>query len=298
MFTINHVQNNIKTIDFIELRNSNNSCFAKIDLNLGGSLQELRLGNKTVISSENMPAYNTAYLSSILFPFANRIENGSYSFNHKNFQLDTNEADNNNALHGLVYLKAFKLKSQESSEENASVDLFYDEFEPTTGFPYKYYINLQYTLTQNTLELKVVIKNKDKDEFPFSLGWHPYFKTSDLYISYLKINSQKKLLVNDKMIPNGEEEIDLKDFFKIENKTFDDCFILNSNKVEFKTPDYHLELKTSSKENYLQLYTPNSRKCIAIEPQTAPANCFNNKMGLQILQPNKTYGISWKINLK
>lgn len=298
MFTIKHIQDSKKNLDYLELKNSDNSTYAKIDLPFGGSLQELTLGGAGIISSENMAPYPTTFGSSILFPFANRIENGRYSFNHKNFQLDKNETDRQNALHGLVYSKAFQLKSQDSSQTYATVDLIYNESDPISGFPYKYAINLGYTLTQNALELKVVITNKDKDEFPFSLGWHPYFKTSDLNQSYLKMDSQKKLLVNERMIPNGSESIDLKEFFKIEDKAFDDCFILNSNMVEFKTPDYHLELLSSSEENYLQLYTPNDRKCIAIEPQTAPANCFNNQMGLQILQPNKSYQVSWKINLK
>jgi aldose 1-epimerase len=68
--------------------------------------------------------------------------------------------------------------------------------------------------------------------------------------------------------------------------------------VELKTPEYHLDFSFSSEENYLQLYTPNDRKSIAIEPQTAPANSFNTKVGLKILQPNERYQLSWKLNLK
>lgn len=298
MFSINYIQNQTKAIDFLELKNLDASCYAKVDLILGGSIQELRLGNKTIISAENMPDYHTAFMSSILFPFANRIENGHYQFNDKNFKLDLSKVDNHNAIHGLVHDKTFQLIDQEISEIKASATMSYDEDRPISGFPFKYKITLEYVLTENALELKVEIKNKDHYAFPFSLGWHPYFKSNDLHNTLININSNKKILVNDKMIPIGEEMMVWNELLKIEGKTFDDCFELNANAVELKTPEYHLEFRFSTEENYLQLYTPNDRKSIAIEPQTAPANSFNTKVGLQILQPNEQYQLSWKINLK
>lgn len=298
MFSIKHFQDQNNAVDYLELINLDNTSYAKIDLTFGGSLQELKLFDKTIISSKHIPNYKNTFASSILFPFTNRIENGKYHFNHKIYQFENNEVDRFNALHGLVYDKTFELIGQESSEKKASISIAYDEVQPVSGFPYKYSVVLQYVLTENSLDLIVEIENKDQNAFPFSLGWHPYFKTSDLYNSLLKINSQKKILVNDKMIPNGEEEIDWDGFLKIEEKTFDDCFVLNSNMVEFKTPEYHLDFIFSTEENYLQLYTPKNRESIAIEPQTAPANSFNNKIGFQILQPKKSYKVCWKINLK
>jgi len=298
VFTINHFLNKLNSNDCIELRNSDNSCYAKIDLSLGGSLQELKLGNKTIIVSENEPNGGNKFMSSILFPFANRIENGKYRFNNRNFELYQNETDRQNALHGLVFDKAFNFLGESTFTDHASLFLYYEETMPTKGFPFKFRIALQYVLSENALELRAEIKNMDKDEFPFSLGWHPYFKSNDLYNSFLGINSNKKILVNEKMIPNGETEIKWKGFLKIEDKAFDDCFVLNTNTVEFKTPEYHVELVISSGENYLQLYTPNDRKSIAIEPQTAPANCFNSRIGLQTLSPNEVYRLSWKVNLK
>jgi aldose 1-epimerase len=298
VFTIKHIQDSKKNLDYLELKNSDASCYAKIDLNFGGSLQELKLKDQTIISNENVTRFQHAFNSSILFPFVNRIEYGSYTFKGENFNLPINETDRSNALHGLVFDKTFELFSQSIEEKEAKVTLVYNETNPIIGFPFKYSIVLEYILKENALELQVEVINTDQVEFPFNLGWHPYFKTNDLYNSELKINSNKKLLVNDKMIPNGEQEIDWNDFLKIKNKTFDDCFVLNSNQIEFKTLEYHLELDFLQNENFLQIYTPDDRKSIAIEPQTAPANSFNSKTGLKILKPNETYFLKWKINLK
>lgn len=297
MFSVHYFKDPKNANDGIELRNSDNSCYAKIDLGLGGSLQELKLGNKVLVMAEGMP-YHSTFASSILFPFTNRIENGKYRFNNKNFQLQQNEPDKQNALHGLVFGKTFSQDNQGSSSDNAWVELSFQETQPISGFPFKYRLKLRYILSENSLELKVEVKNNDQWDFPFSLGWHPYFRTSDLQSSHLKISSSKKLEVNDKMIPKCESKIDLNGLLKIEEQTFDDCFVLNTNKVEFKTPEYHLELEFSPENKYLQLYTPNDRKSIAIEPQTAPANCFNTGVGIRVLKPNETYNLSWKINIK
>lgn len=298
MFIINHIQDQAKAIDSLELKNSDSTCYAKIDLILGGSLQELKLLDKTIISNKNMPPYHQAFMSSILFPFANRIEDGSYKFNDKIFKLHKNENSGHNAIHGLVHDKTFQIIEQDISDKHASVVVSYNEINPDLGFPFRYGISLKYILSKDALELKVEIKNNDQQAFPFGLGWHPYFKTDDLKNTYLNVNSSKKLIVNEKMIPIDEANHDWNGFVKIDDKAFDDCFVLNNNIVELNTPKYQLGFHFSTDENYLQIYTPNDRKSIAIEPQTAPANSFNNKIGLHILQPNEEYNLSWKINLK
>lgn len=297
MFSTNHIHDPKNANNCIELKNSNNSCYAKIDLDKGGSLQELKLRNEVLISAEGMP-YDSTFASAVLFPFANRIDNGKYRFGNKNFQLDQNEKDRQNALHGLVYNKTFGKDLQGKSSEHAWVDLSFMETQPISGFPYKYGLKLRYILSETALELNVEVFNNDQSDFPFSLGWHPYFRTRDLGLSELKINSNKKLLVNDKMIPNGEMNIAWKGYLQIEDRTFDDCFVLNDHIVVFKTPDYHMEFEFSPKDKYLQLYTPDDRKSFAIEPQTAPANCFNSGVGIQILHPGESYRSSWKISLK
>jgi len=47
----------------------------------------------------------------------------------------------------------------------------------------------------------------------------------------------------------------------------------------------------------LQAYTPPRLNTIAIEPTTGVSDSFNNNIGLQTLEPNKEYRITWKINI-
>lgn len=292
MYTIKTIQT-----DIIELENANKSSFAKIHLNLGASLQELTLNNHTIIEDLSPLSYNSTYASSILFPFANRIKDGIYTFEEKQYQFEVNETGNNNALHGLVFNKNFKIKEQNVTDTFASVTLIYVEKNESNGFPYTYTIQLKYTLTDTGLDLKVLVTNTDTKAFPFTLGWHPYFSSSNLFNSTLNFDSDTQLVFDDRCITKGTKTIKSDPVFEIKDKKLDDCFILNSNQIQFNTPDYKLQISASSKENFLQIYTPPKANVIAIEPTTGVSNSFNNNMGLQILQPDENYLVNWSLKL-
>ena len=185
---INQIVNKHQKLNYIELKNTIGSSIAKIYLNLGGSLQELVLNKHHIIKDLSPLAYQNTYASSILFPFANRIADGIYNFDGKDYFLDINQAQENNALHGLVYNKTFKLVAKKTTKEEVAVLLRYEEKEYAQGFPYTYRIDLKYTLTNRSLDLSVSVKNTDSKTFLFTIGWHPYFNTSDLYNSIVRFN--------------------------------------------------------------------------------------------------------------
>lgn len=297
MYKINHISNLENNQDYIEIEDLHKTSYAKIYLNQGSSLQELTLNNHELIKDMHPLTYDNIYTSAILFPFANRIKDGRYDFEGKTYQFDVNEKALNNALHGLVYNKTFELISQETSEEYASVTLIYDEVKTTLGFPYTYSIKLEYVLTENTLDLNVEIKNTGSKTFPFTIGWHPYFLSSNLYDSQVDFNSDKKIIFDERNITIGVNDFKKNGNFEILDKFLDDCFVLNSKEIVFNTPKYNLELSTSEKDSFLQLYTPPHKNTIAIEPTTGVSDSFNNGIGLKTLQPNETYTIHWNLKI-
>jgi len=241
--------------------------------------------------------YEDTYASAVLFPFANRIKDGLYEFEGNTYQFDINEPDNNNALHGLVYNKPFEVVREETTETSASVTLVYHENNRSKGFPYTYAIYLEYVLTETTLDLNVEIKNTDTQTFPFTLGWHPYFLSTDLFNSHLIFDCNKQIEMDERNISMGTSYIENMDSFKIADQFLDDCFILESKTILFITPSYMLELKTTEDDCFLQLYTPPHDNTIAIEPTTGVSDSFNNGVGLKTLAPNETYNIGWTLAL-
>ena len=280
---------------FLDLKNAVNSTSARISLDEGGSIEGLKFDNEYVIKLQPNFKYKDSYASSILFPFANRIEKGQYSFKEKDYQLACNESGKN-ALHGLVHNKQFQLIEKIENINFSSVTICFEEIEEREGFPFNYKINITYILSKNEIKIVVKIENTGTNSFPFTLGWHPYFVSKDLYHSSLSFKSNKKIefdknLITKRIIKASAEELKI----KIQNKQLDDCFILNSNTIKFITPTYQIQIATDQIENYLQIYTPKNSSIIAIEPMTGISNSFNNKIGLQTLEPHNKYELKWTV---
>jgi len=293
LYQINHQTKK----NYLEIENSNKTAYAKIHLNDGASLKELILDGKCIIKDLEPLKYQSTYASSILFPFANRIKDGHYTFEGKSFDFEINEKAANNALHGLVYNKTFEVLEQTSGKNEASVKLSYTENHLSHGFPYTYIVQLEYRLTNDALSLKMDVENTSDKAFPFTLGWHPYFYSSNLYNSSISFQSDKKIIIGERNIGTGVEPIKPVKGFYMENKKLDDCWVLNGTKIQFTTPDYDLLMSSSGKNNYLQIYTPPKENTIAIEPTTGVSDSFNNKIGLEILNAGATYSIEWNLKL-
>ena len=276
---------------------SNNFSLAKIVLNQGASLQELTLHSIPIIKELPSISYDKSFASSILFPFANRIKNGKYTFNKVAYQTEINQLEEQNALHGFVHNKEFLLVKKQTNSHKAIVIVEYNETNFTKGFPFTYKIRLKYILKNNSLELKVQVENTSDIEFPFTLGWHPYFYSADVNESILKFNASKQVVFDDRKIPIEAKEVSNSENFQLKNKKLDDCFYLDNNIIEFVTPKYKMELSSSDSNSFLQLYTPKTKNTIAIEPTTGISNSFNSEIGLKILQPKEEYQISWKLTI-
>ena len=229
-----------------------------------------------------------------MFPFAGRINEGLYNYNDEEYDLSDVLDQDNEVKHGFLIDKNFDVKEENITDSSASVILVYVEDFYIKGFPFKYQVELTYLLSNYTLNLDVKIKNKSNVTFPFSIGWHPYFISKDSK-GTVYFNSKNVVVFNEKMIPKEVAEVEKVPPINIREQHLDDCFELEDNLVQFKTSSYAINIKSTSSPNFLQLYTPVNNELVAIEVMTAPADSFNNKIGLQYLDSNETYTIGWEI---
>lgn len=299
MFQIQKVFHKKSQLDSYQISNQSTSCI--ICPSLGGSIQELTSHNKRIINGVNfndnpITEYATFYNSSILFPFAGRIENGQYTYNKKQFQLPINEPERNNALHGFLFDKVFTIVSKNTTENLGEIVLKY-RHNGIDSYPFPFDFFIKYTLQNNSLQVEFKVCNTGNTTMPFGIGWHPYFATNNLVESTLQFNAKTEVICNDKMIPTQQKEVFIKDEFQITNTNFDTTYLLNEPGVYFKTNEYYLKMQTrNTGDSYLQLFTPFERNCIAIEPMTCTPNIFNHSNGLQELKPNENY--LFNINLE
>jgi aldose 1-epimerase len=294
LFEIKHIQDLPAQLNYLEIINPELALYGKINLKNGGSLERFVLNKKELITSSDLN-YETYYNSAILFPFVNRIRYGRYTFEDLEYQLPLNKPEEGNSIHGLVYNKTFEVIKTDCTNTSLIITIGYKEHKGQPGFPFKYSIYVTYTFLKDSLELSVEVVNDDVKSFPFTLGWHPYFKTGHSDNCNISIDGYSEIKFDSEL--NFQFESIKDSAIELASEDFDTCYQIHAKKFNFNTADYSFELVFDSNDKFLQLYTPKNKNLVAIEPQTGIANSFNNGIGLKVLKPSESYHESWKINL-
>ncbi len=295
------------TLDVYTLKSFKQDCALSIVPSLGGALFQLVLTDQGQSREmlkpwpEQAPKeyYQNAFAGSQLFPFPNRLKNGQSEISNTPVRFELNDFGRPNALHGHIYNQAFEIS--EWDQKNNFLKCTYTH-KASPSFPFDYHIVNCFQLKANSLEIKTTITNHSKSKLPFGYGWHPYFKSSSRVDDLsLALGAKEKLEVDENLIPQGKTV----NYYKFEktapigNTELDSCFIKgDSQDILLHDPHKHQTVKIDIEDfDFIQVYIPPERDCIAIEPQTCAPNAFNNKIGLQFIDPQSSRNFRMKISL-
>lgn len=230
------------------------------------------------------------FKSTKLSPFVCRLRDGKYQFNEQSYQLERFYLGKN-AIHGLLYDAIFSVDEQGSNAEKAWVKLSYNYTGTDKGYPFNYSLSVTWTLhTNNQLTVTSTATNHHHIAVPFCDGWHPYFKTEgDLNEAVLKFNTNRMLVFDEGLLPTGAEQLDERfiNGTTLAGIQLDNCFVLPKNSKGFctlETKQVRISIEPDETYPYLQVYTPEHRKSIAIENLSAAPDAFNNGKGLIMLE--------------
>ena len=244
------------------------------------------------------------FKSAKLSPFACRVNNSKYNFGENDYLL-SKFALRGYAIHGLVYDAVFNIAAQHSNEQEASVKLSYVYDNAMEGFPFRYQCEVEYTLSAaNTLTIITIVTNLDEKLMPVVDGWHPYFTLGDSINDYqVEFQSKEMLEFDENLIPTGKLT-PYNSFHSLRNfgpNELDNCFTLNFAEckpmcvIRHPQKKVQIEFHPTGSYPYLQIYTPEHRKSIAIENLSAAPDAFNNSMGLKVLEPGEVATFTTKI---
>jgi aldose 1-epimerase len=295
----------LKDHEEILIFDSEHKFFISILPQLGGMLNAYSVNGVNVIDGisldqDGIDDYFSTFKSSVLLPYPNRISDAKFDFNGKEHRLHCNEENLNNALHGFIYNKTFKIIDSNCDADHGMVLLQYVYEGGEEGFPYPFEVTLEYNFyISGRLTCKCGIKNVGKETMPLGIGWHQYFSFGDTVDDLsLTFSPDQQLKVNEKMIPTGEKVAVEAVSGKIGNSTYDDCFTLKGHFVSLKHPELgELIIDCGQDYPFLQFYTPPHRRSIAIEPMTCPPNVFNNREGLIELKPGISKETSFSMTI-
>ncbi len=301
----------------IKLLNTTNGEYATILPDFGGNVNQIVLAKSdgklvSVVegyTTDNDAKENAGYRSSKLIPFPNRLNDGKYTFDKKEYQCDISRPQEGHAIHGLWHSCKMQVVKLKSTEKKATAHLLFSYKGTDAGYPFKCSVLYKYRLSSKGFRCTTEVLNEGKTDMPFGDGWHPYFKLDSEKIDELEIivPPVRYLVNNQRNVPTGEL-VSFLDFFQgasLKDAKLDHGFRLLQHNGKANTILRNPLTKTALKiwqqageeqYNYLQIYTPNDRKTIAIEPMTCAADAFNNNFGTIVLAPKQTwtskYGIA------
>ncbi|MBS1627807.1 MAG: aldose 1-epimerase [Bacteroidetes bacterium] len=306
-FTVSVIDNSI-----INLTDTTNNCQAVI-YSFGALLNEFSIekNNKKINIIDGFHSVkdaktnvSQAFKSSKLSPFVCRMKNGEYYFNNQLFKIEKFYLLTD-AIHGLLYDASFSIITTHADNNCASVGLKYVYTATDKGylFPYEIFVNWKLE-ANNNLSVATTLLHHNQQSIPIADGWHPYFSLSECIDDcMLQFDSAEQFEFDTTLIPTGKKIKD--DRFiqgaSLKNIELDNCFELanpgKSNCI-LKTKDMQLTIQPSSQYPFLQIYTPPHRKSIAIENLSALPNCFNNNIGLLLLEPEKQISFKTTYTIK
>ncbi|MBA4198644.1 MAG: aldose 1-epimerase [Chitinophaga sp.] len=296
----------------ISLVDTQNNCTAVI-YSFGALLNEFSINKNgeqiNIIdgftSGEDAKTHVTkGFQSSKLSPFVCRMNNGEYVFNNQSYKIEKFYLPPH-AIHGLLFDANFEIISTHANEHSASVGLRYLYQATDKGYPFNFEMLVNWKLeANNNLSVITTVFHHNKQAIPMADGWHPYFTLNNsIDDCTLQFDSTEQIEFDETLIPTGKKIKDERfiNSSSLKGIELDNCFELanpgNSNCI-LKTKDLQLTIQPSAAYTYLQIYTPPHRKSIAIENLSAAPDCFNNKIGLLLLEPEKQVSFKTTYSIK
>ena len=192
---------------------SNGLYQALIRADMGGNcLQLLHLptGASLLRTPPDEDTYQTNSPNVFGMPFLfhpNRISDGKYTFEGRDYVFPINEPARHNAIHGVMSVTPFTVETQE--KDHVVLAYAATEKAPYMAFPHAFHLTLEYKVTDAGMRQTLTVTNDSSADMPFGIGFHtslnaafmPGSKAED---SFLAITAGKQWeYTPDRILPTG-----------------------------------------------------------------------------------------------
>ena len=234
----------------------------------------------------------------ILFPFQNRVRDGKFVFQGREYSLDINYKDGN-AIHGFACHKAWRVVESGADEtRGAFITAQFstaDDAEMQRQYPFAAQLTLTYSLRDGNLHLNAVAENCGHSDLPMGFGIHPWFlapladagKRADCILTvparaYWELESEKQLVPTGRVLALDETR-DFSGGAALDETFLDDVFTQliyddDQHICTFNDASSGLRLEMrSSREAFREfvVYAPLDRNVICLEPYTSASDFAN-----------------------
>ncbi|MBI9038444.1 MAG: galactose mutarotase [Bacteroidales bacterium] len=265
---------------------NNNGMIVRIS-NYGGIIQSLIVPDKNgqtddiVLGFDSLDEYLAGhpYFGAIVGRCCNRISNARFTLDGIEYKLSANNG--NDHLHGGVEGFDKKIFEAEEFQKQHTVGIVLKYLSPDgeENYPGNLLLKVTYSLN-NKNELKIEYEAKTDKATPLNLSNHSYFNLTgagngNIYNHILTIDANKYTLLNENLIPSGENPDVSETAFdfrkpkiigsginKLPYQGFDTNFVLNnkgnlSKVINIEETNTGRKLEISTDQPCVQFYTSN-----------------------------------------
>ena len=241
----------------------------------------------------------------LLHPWANRLAGLSYCAAGREVDLDASSPLLHLDAHGLpmhgVPWSLLTWELTEARQDRLVARLEWARTDLLAIFPFRHRLEMAVTLSPDGLTLETTLVAGLDGPVPVSFGFHPYFGLPDLPRSEwrLELPAMRRLVLDRRGIPTGEEGpfggLDA----QLGELTFDDGFALKEERTSFSVAGNGRRISVELIEGYgyAQVFAPKDKNYVALEPMTAPTSALTSGRGLRLVEPGAQFLTAFRIGV-
>ncbi|MCA1595082.1 MAG: hypothetical protein LC772_01445 [Chloroflexi bacterium] len=260
------------------------------------------------------PGHKVGGQGDVLIPFPGRVRAGEYRFDGQSLQMDKNDGEGPNAIHGFLRSTVWHCPSLSENSVRFTTSIGpYDR----GGYPFALEVEVGYTVDASGLTCAFSVRNVGERAAPVGAGFHPYFTVGSDTINDDELSLPfEAMLEFEDMLPTGGvrtvdgTSMDFRHWRKIGTTSLNNCFLRPVRdhsgrvKVGLRNPESGraVEVWMNQAFDYVVLYSgdplpaEHRRRSLAIEPMTCGSDAFNHpEWGLSVLAPGGQLQGSWGV---
>ena len=240
-----------------------------------------------------------------LHPWANRLAEPRYRVQGRPVELDVSSPLLHLDEHGLpMHGVPWSLLSwivTEDRQNSVSARLEWSTSDLLRIFPFSHHVELTASIQPDGVTLETTLVAGSESSVPVSFGFHPYLRIPELSRAnwQLELPAMRKLLLDSRGIPTGDDETFGGFNARLDEGSFDDGFALMHEQTSFTIAGATRRISVDLLEGYryTQIFAPKDKDYIAIEPMTAPTSALTSGRGLRLVNPGDRFRTVFRIRI-
>jgi len=241
----------------------------------------------------------------LLYPWANRLAEPRYRVPGQEVVLDRSSPllhfdEHGLPMHGVPW-PLLQWAVTEAREDFLAARLDWSSSNLLALFPFRHRVELAAILRADGLSLETTVVARSEGPVPVSFGFHPYFGFSEPSRAgwHLELPFMRKLVLDARGIPTGDEEPFAGFNDELGDNSFDDGFALMEEQPTFSAAGVTCKISVEllAGYRYAQVFTPTDKDFIALEPMTAPTSALTSGRGRRFVAPGERFQAVFRIGV-